>query len=67
MTGTSAAMQTAIRQLLASVLVAVSELTFNGTITPVAVIIFAYLLVASLCYLKLQLNEKREIFSQETG
>ncbi|MCC2646502.1 MAG: putative Permease of the major facilitator superfamily protein [Rickettsiaceae bacterium] len=50
MNGTSLAMMTAIRQSLASVLVILSEIMFDGTIVPVAVIIFAYAALAAVCY-----------------
>lgn len=57
MKGTSSAMSTAIRQLLASGLVLVSEFAFNGTIVPVATIIFGYVCVALIWYALIQRNE----------
>lgn len=57
MKGTSSAMSTAIRQLLASGLVLVSEFAFDGTIVPVAVIIFAYVCVSLIWYAIIQRNE----------
>jgi len=50
MKGTASAMQVAIRQLLAGGTVFISELTFNGTIVPVAVIIFTYIVISILWY-----------------
>lgn len=49
--GTAAAMTTAIRQLLASSFVLISEVTFDGTIVPVAVILFSFVCVAVIWYL----------------
>ncbi|MBX9805101.1 MAG: MFS transporter [Alphaproteobacteria bacterium] len=49
--GTSMAMTTAIRQFLAGGLVILSEVMFDGTIVPVATIIFGYAIVAALCFL----------------
>jgi DHA1 family bicyclomycin/chloramphenicol resistance-like MFS transporter len=57
MKGTSSAMSTAIRQLLASGLVLVSEVAFNGTIVPVATIIFGYVCVAIIWYALIQRND----------
>jgi hypothetical protein len=51
MNGTAMAMMTAVRQLLASGLVMLSELFFDGTIIPVAIIIFVYAMVSSVVYL----------------
>ena len=53
MNGTAMAMMTAVRQLLASGLVMLSELFFDGTIVPVAIIIFIYAMVSSVVYLAL--------------
>lgn len=50
MNGTSMAMMTAIRQLLASGLVVLSEVFFDGTLLPVAIIIFSYAVISTLCY-----------------
>jgi DHA1 family bicyclomycin/chloramphenicol resistance-like MFS transporter len=50
MNGTSMAMMTAVRQSLASGLVILSEVMFDGTIVPVAVIIFIYAAFATICY-----------------
>lgn len=58
MKGTSSAMSTAIRQLLASGLVLVSELAFNGTIVPVATIVFGYVCAAIIWYALIQKDEK---------
>lgn len=54
MKGTAAAMQTAIRQLLAAGLVLVSEILFNGTIVPIAMILFSYICIATLWYVLMQ-------------
>ncbi len=51
MNGTSMAMMTAIRQLLASGLVILSEIYFDGTLVPVAIIIFSYAAIATICYI----------------
>lgn len=50
MNGTAMALSTAMRQLLASGLVIVSEIFFDGTIIPVAVIIFVYAVIAGFSY-----------------
>lgn len=50
MNGTSMAMMTAVRQLLAAGLVGLSEILFDGTIFPVAMIIFGYAAISTLCY-----------------
>ncbi len=50
MNGTAMAIMTAIRQSLASGLVILSEIFFDGTIVPVAVIIFSYAAIAAVCY-----------------
>ena len=50
MNGTSLAMMTAIRQFLAAGTVICSELFFDGTIVPVATIIFIYAIVCVICY-----------------
>jgi DHA1 family bicyclomycin/chloramphenicol resistance-like MFS transporter len=52
--GTAMAMMTAVRQLLACGLVLLSEVMFDGTILPVAIIIFGYAAFATACYLILQ-------------
>jgi DHA1 family bicyclomycin/chloramphenicol resistance-like MFS transporter len=57
MKGTSSAMSTAIRQLLAAGLVMVSEFAFDGTIVPVATIVFGYVCVAIIWYALIQKNE----------
>jgi DHA1 family bicyclomycin/chloramphenicol resistance-like MFS transporter len=54
--GTCLAFVTAQRQIFASVLVVLSELFFDGTILPVAVIIFCYAAFAYICYLIIHLN-----------
>ncbi len=54
MKGTASAMNTAIRQLLAAGSVLISEITFDGTIVPVAVILFSYVCIALVWYLLLQ-------------
>lgn len=48
--GTAMAMITAVRQLLAAVLVIMSEILFDGTIRPVAMIIGAYAFIAVASY-----------------
>lgn len=50
MNGIAMATSTAIRQLLASGLVIVSEIFFDGTIMPVSTIIFFYAIIAAICY-----------------
>jgi DHA1 family bicyclomycin/chloramphenicol resistance-like MFS transporter len=50
MNGTAMAMMTAVRQLLASGLVVLSEILFDGSIVPIAMIIFIYAAIASFCY-----------------
>lgn len=50
MKGTGSAMLTSIRQLLAAGLVMISEITFNGSILPIAIIILSYVVVATLWY-----------------
>jgi len=50
MNGTSMAMMTAVRQLMASGLVILSEILFDGTIIPIALIIFGYAVFATFCY-----------------
>ena len=50
MIGTSMSMMIAIRQFLASGLVILSELFFDGTIIPVATIIFLYAVISTFCY-----------------
>lgn len=51
--GTASSMMTAIRQLLASSLIFLSELFFDGTIVPIAIIIFAYMIIATFWYIAL--------------
>jgi DHA1 family bicyclomycin/chloramphenicol resistance-like MFS transporter len=48
--GTAMAMMTAVRQLLAAGLVIMSEILFDGTIKPVAMIIGIYALIAVISY-----------------
>lgn len=55
--GTAASLSTAIRQLLAAGLVLLSEKLFDGSIVPVAIILFSYVLIASVWYFWLQTNE----------
>ena len=50
MNGTALAMMTALRQLFAAGLVMCSELLFDGTIKPVALIIFSYAVISVACY-----------------
>ncbi len=59
MNGTSMAMMTAIRQLLASGLVVLSEIFFDGTLFPVALIIFSYATISTVCYIILHFRMKR--------
>ncbi|MEI8295028.1 MAG: hypothetical protein WCG04_00695 [Alphaproteobacteria bacterium] len=54
--GTALAMMTAIRQLFACLLVILSELLFDGTIVPVAIIIFGCASIATACYAILTLK-----------
>lgn len=51
MNGTSMAMMTAVRQLLAGGLVVLSEVFFDGTLLPVAIIIFSYASIATGLYM----------------
>lgn len=51
MNGTSMAMMTAIRQLMAAGLVVLSEVFFNGSLVPVSLIIFCYAMFSTVCYL----------------
>jgi MFS transporter, DHA1 family, multidrug resistance protein len=60
MNGTAMAITTAIRQLLASGLVVLSEIFFDGTLLPVAIIIFSYAAFATLCYLIMHLHMKKQ-------
>ena len=48
--GAAGAMMTAVRQILALELVTISEVMFDGTIVPVAKIIFGYAIVATMLY-----------------
>ena len=48
--GAAGAMMTAVRQILALGLVTISEVMFDGTIVPVAKIIFGYVIVATVLY-----------------
>jgi hypothetical protein len=61
MSGTSMAMMTAIRQLLAAGLVILSQVLFDGTIVPVALIIFSYAVLATLCYLIVCYSEVNKV------
>ena len=58
MKGTASSGMTAIRQFLAFTLVFISEMTFDGTIVPVAIILFAYISVAAIWYGIIQYNER---------
>ncbi|MFN7038278.1 MAG: multidrug effflux MFS transporter [Alphaproteobacteria bacterium] len=60
MNGTAMAMMTAVRQLLASGLVILSEIYFDGTIVPVALIISAYGAVSVIFYIVIFLNDKNK-------
>lgn len=59
MNGTSMAMMTAIRQLLASGLVVLSEIFFDGTLFPVALIIFSYAAISTMSYLIMWLQANK--------
>ena len=59
MGGTSMAMLTAIRQLLAAGLVMASEIMFDGSIVPVAMIICGYVLICVVCYGFVWIVERR--------
>lgn len=54
MKGTASALLTAIRQVLASGLVAISGQFFDGSIRPVATLIFLYGVISWVCYLVLE-------------
>lgn len=56
--GASAALSTAIRQLLAAGLVMISEFTFDGTIVPVAMILGTYVFIVFIWYFLLQILER---------
>lgn len=56
MKGTASAMITAIRQLLAAGSVFIAEFTFNGSIVPVAYIIFAYVCISAVWYMLINLK-----------
>jgi len=60
MNGTSMAMMTAIRQLLASGLVIVSEIFFDGTIAPVANVIMIYAIIAIIFYVIVSCSEVKD-------
>lgn len=60
MNGTAMAMMTAIRQLLASGLVIVSEVFFDGTIMPIANIIFVYAIISIICYVMASCGEVKQ-------
>lgn len=64
--GASAALGTAIRQLLAAGLVMISQLTFDGTIIPTTIILSAYVLIAFIWYCLLQFSE-RSIMKKTLG
>lgn len=59
MNGAATAMMTAIRQLACAGFVALSELGFDGTIVPIARIIFGFGLFAALCYVAVKLKESK--------
>jgi DHA1 family bicyclomycin/chloramphenicol resistance-like MFS transporter len=63
MNGTAMAMMTAIRQLLAAGLVLLSEILFDGTIVPVALIIFGYAIVTVICYAIVSYLDKNKLVS----
>lgn len=58
MKGTASSMLTGIRQLVASLGVFISEFTFNGSILPVAIIIFTYLCIIIVWYAWMQKEMK---------
>ena len=58
MNGTAMAMMTAIRQSLAAGLTILSEVMFDGTIVPVAMIICGYAVVCVMCNVMVCYNEK---------
>jgi hypothetical protein len=66
--GMAIAMMTAVRQLLASGAVILSEVMFDGTITPIATIIFiifiifGYAVLATTCYWQCRICEGRICF-----
>lgn len=61
--GTASAMSIAMRQLVAFVLVIFSELMFDGTIKPVANILFGCIVVALLWYIAIE-TKKRALFTK---
>ncbi|MBM3467943.1 MAG: multidrug effflux MFS transporter [Alphaproteobacteria bacterium] len=54
--GTAMAMMTGVRQLLAAGLVVISEILFDGTIAPVASIIFIYAVACVISYMMLTMR-----------
>jgi DHA1 family bicyclomycin/chloramphenicol resistance-like MFS transporter len=52
--GTASSMNVAIRQLLAFLVVFISELTFDGTILPVATLLFIYMCIALIWYIAIE-------------
>ena len=66
MNGTATAMMTAFRQLLAAGLVILSEILFDGTIVPVAMIIFGYAVVTTICYFLVYSQKPRTLEVQSS-
>lgn len=62
--GTALAIMTALRQFFVSGLIIVSEVLFDGTIAPVATIIFGFGVLISLCYLGLWHTSARPYVAQ---
>jgi DHA1 family bicyclomycin/chloramphenicol resistance-like MFS transporter len=63
MKGTALGMMTAIRQICASISVLLSEILFDGTIAPVAQIIFAYAFICTLIFALINSNKRVNIAS----
>jgi len=67
MNGTSMAMMTAVRQLLASGLVVLSEVFFDGTLLPVAIIIFSYAAISTCCYIIMCIQMRKSVMKTITS
>lgn len=59
MNGAATAMMTAVRQLACAGFVILSEVVFDGTIVPVANIIFGFGMFATLCYVAVHMKQRK--------
>lgn len=64
MKGAAGAMMTAVRQSLAAGLVVLSEMMFDGSITPVATIVFGLAVVCTVLYGLIWLQQPRPVMKQ---